>query len=219
MADEHTSRNPIPPAQLSIGGDAPPEVPSLVNKCQAVADHNKFPLSSDLRTGALLRTLAASKPGGRILEIGSGVGVGAAWMLAGMDETARLVTVELREQIARVCRLLLSVDSRAEVVTADATQWLEQYPGPAFDLVFVDTTITKFERRDLLLRHMRAGALLVADDLLPQETWADTHPPRVARLRRDIFDEPDLVPTLLDWASGLLVAAYRPLSAADRPQR
>jgi predicted O-methyltransferase YrrM len=167
-------------------------------------------MSSEPRTGALLRTLAASKPAGRFLEVGSGVGVGAAWLLAGMDEASRLITVELREQVARVCRLLLSKDNRAEVVTADATPWLAEYSGPPFDLVFVDTTITKFERRDLLFRHMREGALLVADDLLPQETWSETHAPRVARLRQDIFKEPDLVPTLIDWASGLLVASYQP---------
>ena len=42
----------------------------------------------------------------RIAEIGTGFGVGAAWLLAGMDPTASLVTVEVdaeRAKAAHVC--------------------------------------------------------------------------------------------------------------------
>jgi len=39
--------------------------------------------------GALLRVLAATKPGGRMLEIGTGTGVGTCWLLDGMDAEAR----------------------------------------------------------------------------------------------------------------------------------
>ena len=102
-----------------------------------------------------------------------------------------------------------------EVITADATEWLEQYEGPPFDLVFVDTTITKFERRNLVYRHLAHGALFIADDLLPQEKWTDEHHPRVQRLRAEIRQEPELVATLVDWASGLLVATYRRSATAS----
>lgn len=44
-----------------------------------------FEMASEDRTGALLRTLAASKPGGRFLELGTGTGVATAWVLDGMD--------------------------------------------------------------------------------------------------------------------------------------
>lgn len=87
--------------------------------------------------------------------------------------------------------------------------WLASYAGPPFDLVFVDTTTAKFERRDLLFAHMKDGALLIADDLLPQEKWTGRHGPRVASFRRDIMQEADLLATLVDWASGLLVATFR----------
>jgi predicted O-methyltransferase YrrM len=166
-------------------------------------------MSSDHRTGALLRTLAASKPGGRILEVGAGLGVGSAWLLAGMDSLARLTTLEVHVKIAGICRKHLADDSRAEVITTDANEWLENYSGPPFDLVFVDTTTTKFNRRDLLFSNMADGALLIADDLLPGDTWTKDHPARVERFRREIVEEAELVPTLIDWSSGLVVAAYR----------
>jgi len=189
--------------------DNPIDVPPLVAKAQEIADRGQWRLSSEPRTGALLRTLAASKPGARILEVGSGVGVGSGWLLAGMDETARLTTLEIHQKCAGLCRDLLAPDHRAEVITADATEWLEHYDGSPFDLVFVDTTTAKFDRRDLLFAHMADGALLVADDLLPGPTWTADHPPRVERFRQEIITEPNLVTTLMDWASGLVIATFR----------
>jgi hypothetical protein len=40
-------------------------------------------------TGLFLRTLAASKPAGRFLELGTGTGVATAWLLDGMDHASR----------------------------------------------------------------------------------------------------------------------------------
>ena len=49
---------------------------------------------------------------------------------------------------------------------AAAIEWLTAYDGPLFDLVFVDTTSAKFERRGLLFAHLAPGALFIADDLV-----------------------------------------------------
>ncbi|WP_236045513.1 O-methyltransferase [Paractinoplanes ovalisporus] len=184
-------------------------VPPLVERIEAIGQRAGWRLSSESMTGRLLRTLAATKPGGRFLEVGAGIGVGSAWLLDGMDETSALTTLEVAPNVAAVCRDLLKHDSRVTVVTTDAGAWLEAYDGEPFDFAFVDTTVTKFDRRDLVLRHLRDGALFVADDLLPQEKWTEAHHPRVERFRREIMEEPDLVPTLVDWASGLVIAAHR----------
>ncbi|WP_449060980.1 O-methyltransferase [Planomonospora algeriensis] len=189
--------------------DFPVDVPPLVVKAQAIADRGSWRLSSEPRTGALLRTLAASKPGGRILEVGSGLGVGSGWLLAGMDQNARLIGLEIHEKVARISRDVLAADPRVEIIHADATEWLENYSGPPFDMVFVDTTITKFEKRETLYRHLADGALFVADDLLPGDTWTEDHPARVERFRKEIVAEPGLTATLIDWASGIVVATYR----------
>ena len=57
-----------------------------------------FDMASESRVGALLAVLAASKPGGRLLELGTGTGHGTAWLLSGMDETSTLDTVDHRRQ-------------------------------------------------------------------------------------------------------------------------
>jgi predicted O-methyltransferase YrrM len=185
--------------------DTPPEAVRALR----VAERSGFQLSSDGCTGSLLRTLAASKPGGRLLEVGTGVGVGAAYLLAGMDSEARLITLERGPALAKAARTLLAGDKRVEVVTTDAVEWLTSYDGPPFDLVFVDTTSAKFERRDLLYAHMAPGALFIADDLLPQDKWTPAHPPRVERFREQIIAEPHLMATLVDWGSGIVIGAYR----------
>ncbi len=189
--------------------DQPHDIPPLVAEAQALAKAENDEMSSGPRTGALLRTLAASKPGGLVLEVGTGLGVGAAWLLAGMDSASRLVTLEVHEGAADLSRSLLARDDRCEVVTTRAEEWLEEYSGPPFDLVFVDTTIVKFHRRDLVIRSLAPGGLFVADDLVPQPKWVDTHQERVRGFLTDIWDEKDLIVTLMDWDTGLCVAARR----------
>ena len=189
--------------------DEPVDVPALVDRAQHRALEIGFAMTSDNRTGSLLRTLAASKPGGRLLEIGTGLGAGAAWLLAGMDDAARLTTIEADPDLAGNARQLLADDHRATVLTADAAEWLASYTDEPFDLVFVDWRTGKFEHRALLLGHLVGGALYVGDDLSPQLTWPDDHAAKVDRFLAEIIEEPALAVTPMDWSSGLVVAARR----------
>ncbi len=183
-------------------------VPPLAAKIRAIGEHANWMLSSDDDTGSFLRTLAASKPAGRFLEVGSGIGVGSAWLLAGMDAQSVLVGLEIKDNFATVARDLLKCDSRVTIVTSDASDWLRGYDGPPFDFAFIDTTIVKFEDRHLLYPHLRRGAIVVADDLLPQPKWTEKHPERVDRFRSEVMADPALLATLVDWASGLLIATF-----------
>ena len=189
-------------------------VPDRVRIAQDRADEVDFHMSSVPGTGLLLRTLAASKPGGRLLELGTGTGVGAAWLLDGMSADARLITIESHPEAAGISREVLAGDDRVEVVHADARQWVQEYAGPPFDLIFVDVGVLKYERRALTLSLLAPGGLFVADDLLPQPKWVDGHAARVAAFRREIWGEPDLAVTLLDCASGLVIAARTGARAA-----
>src|SRR5258707_13520848 len=60
--------------------------------------------------GALLRVMASLKPGGRLLEIGTGTGVGTSWLLDGMDDAARLLTVDINPKVQAVSRPQLRND-------------------------------------------------------------------------------------------------------------
>ncbi len=178
--------------------------PSALDPIQRGAERIGFSFSSEPLTGALLRTLAASKPGGSLLEIGTGVGVGTGWLLDGMDSAARLISIELDAQVGGIAREHLAADPRVTFVSGDAVAFLTQTRA-AFDLIFADTFPGKFTHLDETLALLKVGGLYVIDDLLPQPTWGDDHAPKVARLIAELEQRADLQTVKLDWASGIMI--------------
>src|SRR5260221_3962706 len=69
------------------------QVPERYEAILARSRAAQFQMNSDLLTGSLLRTLAASKPGAAFLELGTGAGLGTGWILAGIGRIAALVFV------------------------------------------------------------------------------------------------------------------------------
>src|SRR6188472_4665353 len=86
----------------------PPAVAGILNETRTLG----FNMASELKVGALLAVLAASKPGGRLLELGTGTGHGTAWLLSGMDSWARLDTVDTDPAVVDVARRYLAGDPR-----------------------------------------------------------------------------------------------------------
>lgn len=162
---------------------------------------------SDARTGALLRTLAASKPGGALLELGTGIGLGAAWLLDGMDARARLTSVDVQPAggIAARC---LGHDARLELVRQDAAEFLARLGSRRFDLIFADAPPGKFADLDLALDALAPGGLYVADDMAA-ELFGPERAAQLERLKAGLAARSDLVLTGLPWGAGLIVAARR----------
>jgi predicted O-methyltransferase YrrM len=108
----------------------------------------------------LVATLVASKPGGRIAEIGTSYGDGAEAIVRALPADATFVTVELDEERVAAARERLA-GTAAEVVAGD---WRDVLPQRApFDVVFADGGIAYDRVVDLLA----AGGILVKDDLTP----------------------------------------------------
>ena len=168
-----------------------------------------FRLASEPRTGSLLRVLAGSKPGGRLLELGTGTGVATAWLLAGMDAATRLETVDSDPSVVEVARTHLGGDPRVRFNIAEGGDWLRRWSGGPFDLVFADAWSGKFSDLDAALRLLAIGGLYVIDDLLPQPSWPDGHGPRIEPLLAELEGRPDLACVRLAWSSGLAVAVKR----------
>ena len=188
-------------------GATPPDAPEAIARITEAAQAAGIYYGSDARTGALLRTLAASKPGGALLELGTGIGLGAAWLLAGMDARARLTSVDIQEAggIARRC---LSPDPRLELVTRDAAELLADLGSRRFDLIFADAPPGKFSDLERTLDALAPGGLYVADDMDPEQHDAE-RAPLLARLLSTLRAREDLVITELWWGTGLLVATRR----------
>ena len=180
------------------------QIPEALDSIKRDTEQLCFTMASEPKTGSLLRTLAASKPGGRFLELGTGTGVGTAWLLAGMDSAARMESVESDAKVLEVARRHLGHDLRVTFHMTDAAEFLTR-SHPPFDLVYADTWAGKFTHLDLALSLVRIGGIYVVDDLLPQPSWPKEHAPKVPALIAELESRPDFVATKLAWASGLMI--------------
>ena len=146
--------------------------PALARRARALAAELGFERSSLPEVGALLRALAAARPGGRLAEVGTGTGAGTAWLADGLDAGARLVTVEIDPAAAAAAAELFADEARVEVVEGD---WLEVLPARApFDLVFLDGGHWKRDvsrQAPLAVELLAPGGTVVIDDLTPVELW------------------------------------------------
>ncbi|BBN93515.1 cytidine/deoxycytidylate deaminase/NUDIX/methyltransferase domain-containing protein [Deinococcus grandis] len=162
-ADDHQLRQ-----GLAARGQTPPhlEVPPLVRSALGAAHAAGFTRSCSPEVGALLRTLAAARPGGRVLELGTGLGVGAAWLLSGLPDSGRLLSVEADQDRAQGAWAALRTDPRARVLVGD---WRDALPEGPFDLIFADCAAAKTpDALHTLVRALRPGGTLILDNLTPR---------------------------------------------------
>ena len=164
-----------------------------------------FTMSSEPQAGALLRTLAASKPGGRFLELGTGTGFGTAWLLDGMDALSQLDSVDSDPKALAVARRHLGSDPRVRLHLGDGAVFLAAQAPSRFDLIFADAWPGKFTHLDLALSGLRPGGIYLVDDLLPQPNWPDGHAPNVSALIADLESRTGFLFAKLAWTSGLML--------------
>ncbi|TAM78794.1 MAG: methyltransferase domain-containing protein [Acidobacteria bacterium] len=168
-----------------------------------------FDMASEPRTGALLQALAASKPGGRLLELGTGTGVATAWILAGMDAHATLTSVDVSSAHQQVASEFLASDSRLTLVLEDGLQFLKRQPSESFDFVFADAIPGKYEGLEECLKVVKPGGAYVVDDMLPLPRWPRAHVERVLLLTKQLAGDDRFAIAPLDWATGVIVAVRR----------
>lgn len=179
--------------------------PMLREILQATVDSG-FSMASDLQTGALLKTLAASKPAGNVLELGTGTGLSTAWLLAGMSPDSTLVTVDHDEAVQGIAKRYLGNDPRVTFHLSEGGTFLEQIADQRFDLIFADTWPGKYTNLDLALFLLKSGGIYIIDDMLPQPNWPLEHPPKVPILIGTLESRLDLIVTKLNWSTGIILA-------------
>jgi predicted O-methyltransferase YrrM len=165
-----------------------------------------FKMASTNATGCMLRTLVASKPGGQILELGTGTGLATAWLLDGMNAAATLDTVDIDPACVAVARKNLASDPRVRFYIESGSTFLKRITDRRYDLIFADTWPGKFDHLDDALALLAVGGFYVIDDLHPQPNWPADHAPKVPALIRALAAQPDLMLWPIDWDTGIVVA-------------
>ena len=189
------------------------ELPPLVVRAQHAAGEVGMPLVGSSESGPsaclpgvgrFLAVLAAGCVGGRIGEMGTGAGVGTAWMAGAMPADCHLITVELDERFAAAAHEVMVGDPRVEVICGDA--WTVLSGRAPYDLLFADGGGNDAAG---LVDLLRVGGRLVMDDVTPVEVLPVDSPFRSEDPKRRFFSgEPRLVATevvLPDLLNSLLV--------------
>jgi predicted O-methyltransferase YrrM len=144
-----------------------PETPPLVERALA------FEGSSIPEVGRLLHLLAAQRGRTRVGEIGTGTGVGAAWIVSALPPEVPFVTVELDAGRAASASRLFADDENVKVLHGD---WHALMPPEApFDLLFYDGGGKQHPELDgdEVIGLLAPGGTLVVDDLTPGRPGPD----------------------------------------------
>jgi predicted O-methyltransferase YrrM len=178
------------------------------------ADVGLTPISPS--TGATLSMLAAATSARAAIEIGTGTGVGALWLLRGMRTDGVLTTIDIDAEHQRVARRIFAeagyAASRTRVITGQALDVLPRLADGAYDLLVLDG-----DRSDYAAcvgeapRLLRPGGVLALNGVLAGGRIADTamRDPQTVALRdlvRSFRDNDYWRPALLPVGDGLLCA-------------
>jgi predicted O-methyltransferase YrrM len=169
--------------------------------------------------GAALRFLAAAVGARAAVEVGTGAGVSAIYLLRGMAPDGILTSIDLEAEHQRVARESLTeagiAPNRFRLIAGRALDVLPRLTDAAYDLVFCDAA--KGEYGDYLpeaLRLLRPGGVVAFDNALwhgrvPDPSARDADTVAVRELLRQVRDDDRLVPVLLAAGDGLLAAVLR----------
>jgi predicted O-methyltransferase YrrM len=166
-----------------------------------------FAKSCTDNVGRLLTLLAATLPSeGRILEIGTGAGVGLAWIIEGLGKRTDVEVVSLEVD----AKLIDGTrgwpwPAYVQLETADAAKVLGTLG--TFSLIFADAAPFKYDHIVSVIEMLRPGGLLVIDDIEATIRTAGTVRAEIDALRRTVLGHPGLHAVEIEWGTGLLVAA------------
>jgi predicted O-methyltransferase YrrM len=165
-----------------------------------------FNMPSEQLTCSFLRTIAASKPSGKLLELGSGTGLSTAWILDGMDADSQLTTIDLEASFLEILDRHLGTDPRLTVVCGDGDDLLRSLNGQKFDFIFADAWSGKYQLLEEALALLKPGGIYAIDDMLPQPNWPAGHAEKVVNLITALEQRQDLRIVKMSWASGIILA-------------
>ena len=186
-----------------------PERPPEVRAAEALAQAGGFALSCEPVAGRTLAVLAGAVPrDGRILELGTGAGVGLAWIVSGLAgrRDVEVVSVDLHPAVQALARDGdWPPNLRFEL--GDGAVLASQLG--AFDLIFADAPGGKLENLEGTVAALAPRGVLLVDDM----DLAQHDDPALCRqlttVRQTLRADPRLTCSELAAGSGLLLASRR----------
>ncbi|UII23651.1 O-methyltransferase [Fulvivirga ligni] len=178
---------------------------SLVAKCK----EEGFTMPSDIYIGTLLTTLISSKPKARVLELGTGIGLSLAWMVDGLDDDASIISIDNDPKLIEIAQSFFGEDKRVELLCADGTEWIKNYQGEPFDLIFADAWPGKYSELNETISMIKKGGFYIIDDMTEQPNWPEGHAEKAKKLVSDLEAREDLIITKMVWSTGVMICVKK----------
>jgi predicted O-methyltransferase YrrM len=185
------------------------QIPPIVAAATDRAREAGFTASSERSVGRFLAVLAgAVPPGGRILEIGTGTGVGLAWLVHGLGGRT---DVEVHS---------VELDPPTHALTAGAgwPPFVRTHAGDVlslydtlgtFDLIFADAPGGKWNGLDRTIAALGPAGVLLVDDMTPAEWGSAEHEQHTREVRETLLSHDRLNAVEIAWSSGLILCSRR----------
>ena len=183
-----------------------PHLPEPVAHATALGHHAGFTLSCEPEVGALLAVLAAAVPaGGRILELGTGAGVGTAWLIHGLATRTdvEVVTVD-NDQATTNLATQAPWPSYIRPIVGDAVHVTAR--EGTFNLIFADAQGGKWNGLEITIAALRPGGHLFVDDMAPPHFADGHHEHKTSEVRTQILGHPGLISVPIAWSTGLILS-------------
>ncbi|GAB3670836.1 O-methyltransferase [Saccharopolyspora tripterygii] len=164
----------------------------------------------------VLRFLAAALRAKAVVEIGTGSGESARWLLRGMVPEGVLTSIDADPAVQRTAGAALREEgiapSRTRLIAGRALEMLPRFTEGGYDLVSVGVASTDYPLYlELGTRLLRPGGVIVFAGV----QLGEEHDPRgalataIRSLVKAVQDDEDLVPVTLPTGPGLLAVAKR----------
>jgi predicted O-methyltransferase YrrM len=184
-------------------------LPEPVRMATERAEQAGFTMSCDPCTGRLLAVLSAAVPvRGRVLELGTGTGVGTAWIAHGLQgrQDVEVVTIEIDAATAALAAQY-PWPPWVKLLIGDAVEVTHRVGS--FDLVFADAQGGKWDGLDTTVAALRPGACLLVDDMTPGEFADDNHARKIGEVRDRLLGHPGLTSVEIAWSTGLILSSRK----------
>lgn len=155
----------------------------------------------------MLAVLAATTPlGGRILELGTGFGVGLAWIVSGLGSRTDVEVVSMERDTERVASLAeIDLPAHASIIEGDIGVLLPALGQ--FDLIFADAEAGKWTDLELTIAALAPQGLLLVDDMDLSRYDSEQDRSTVEHVRKALMTDSRLAAVELDVASGIILAS------------
>ena len=113
------------------------------------------------QTGALMRTLAATKPSGVVLVLGARHPDAVVWLMDGLDITTRLVVLVESADVSKAVAKRLGDDIRIATHVQPVLSFLTDIKSHRMDMIVCDTRITSPQLLQTILSLLAPGGIVM----------------------------------------------------------